>query len=73
MPHLDLVTFLTQYVWTIFTLLVLFYLLVTSFLSSMQKQLAIRASILPGKGACRGRDSRGYEVFKRLFQVNKKF
>ena len=43
MPHLDIVTYLTQYTWTLGTLLLLFSLIVLEILPKLQQQLALRA------------------------------
>lgn len=43
MPHLDIVTYLTQYTWTLGILLLLFSLIVLEILPKLQQQLALRA------------------------------
>ena len=42
MPQLDLISFLTQYSWTLITIFILFSFLVSSILPKIQQQLAIR-------------------------------
>ena len=43
MPHLDIVTYLAQYSWTLIILLLLFSLIVLEILPRLQQQLALRA------------------------------
>ena len=43
MPQLDAVAYLTQYIWTLTSLLLLFSLIVLGILPKIQQQLALRA------------------------------
>ena len=43
MPQIDIVTYLTQYIWTLISLLLLFSFVVLIILPRIQQQLALRA------------------------------
>lgn len=43
MPHIDVVAYLTQYIWTLISLLLLFSFVVLIILPRIQQQLALRA------------------------------
>uniref|UniRef100_A0AAU8HN05 ATP synthase F0 subunit 8 n=1 Tax=Demospongiae sp. TaxID=2813625 RepID=A0AAU8HN05_9METZ len=43
MPHLDTVTYLTQYAWTLIILLLLFSFVVSTILPRLQQQIALRS------------------------------
>ena len=42
MPHLDVVSYITQYVWVLFVLLLLFFLILLGVLPVLQQQLVLR-------------------------------
>nr|ADC43804.1 Atp8 [Cliona aff. celata JRX-2009] len=43
MPQIDVVAYLTQYIWTLISLLILFSFVVLNILPRIQQQLALRA------------------------------
>lgn len=67
MPQLETVTYLTQYIWTLITLLILFTFLVNIILPKLQQQLAIRAKI---SSVLLKKETTKFEIFKTLFQLN---
>ena len=42
MPHLDVVSYITQYVWVLFVLMLLFFLILSGVLPILQQQLVLR-------------------------------
>lgn len=42
MPHLDVVSYVTQYTWVLFVLLLLFFLILSGVLPILQQQLILR-------------------------------
>nr|YP_001648608.1 ATP synthase F0 subunit 8 [Halisarca dujardinii]ABW76600.1 ATP synthase F0 subunit 8 [Halisarca dujardinii] len=67
MPQLDLLTFLTQYIWTLIILGSIFILLVTTILPNIQQQFVIRSKVVEGeRGAI---DAPGVEIFQQLLTL----
>nr|ATI10783.1 ATP synthase F0 subunit 8 [Plenaster craigi] len=75
MPQLETVTYLTQYIWTLIMLLILFLFLVNIILPKLQQQLAIRSKISSVQLKARGlpvyRAPSGSitPIFKALFSI----
>ena len=69
MPQLDLASFLTQYIWVLTTLFILFSILVSSILPKIQQQLAIRSKPLNPSIGLAGVKETGvqFNIFKQLF------
>lgn len=67
MPQLETVTYLTQYIWTLITLLILFSFLVNIILPKLQQQLAIRAKI---SSVLLKKETTKLEIYKTLLQLN---
>ena len=42
MPHLDVVSYITQYTWALFILMILFYLILSGVLPILQQQFVLR-------------------------------
>nr|ABK30953.1 ATP synthase F0 subunit 8 [Oscarella carmela] len=66
MPQLDTVTFLTQYIWTLIALFILFYLLVTKILPQIEKIFKIRSTPLSSKNLSKTTD---LQLIKKLLQL----
>ena len=67
MPQLDLVTFLTQYIWTLIILGSIFILLVTTILPKIQQQFVIRSKVVEVEGG--GIETPGVEIFQQLLRL----
>lgn len=67
MPQLDIVTFLTQYTWTLIILFFLFTLLINLILPKVQQQLTIRTKIDSVKLK---RETTQLNMLKSLFQLS---
>nr|YP_004123484.1 ATP synthase F0 subunit 8 [Halisarca harmelini]ADT81735.1 ATP synthase F0 subunit 8 [Halisarca harmelini] len=70
MPQLDLLTFLTQYIWTLIILGSIFILLVTTILPKIQQQLVIRSKVVEVEGAAI--DTPGVEIYQQLLTLKNK-
>ena len=70
MPQLDVVTYLTQYIWTLIILFFLFSLLVNIILPRLQEQLTIRVRLSNAEpDSLRGKGMTKLETLKTLFQL----
>lgn len=67
MPQLDLLTFLTQYIWTLIILGSIFILLVTTILPKIQQQLVIRSKVVEVKGGTI--NTPGVEIYQQLLTL----
>ncbi len=66
MPQLDVVTYLTQYLYTLIILFILFLLLINLIIPKIQKQLIIRIKL---DGAEIKKETVKVEIFKNLFKL----